>query len=157
MESEAHGRKLLDDGQAWRNLGNVWCNSKEGPVDMKRTAGGAKSIWPWPSHKHLPSPLLTAVCTILSSVHASETLTLISLHRNVDFACYIAQLLIDQMSCGAFCVLVSQSQCLKVSLHAPNYFNIFEVEILRAPMFVSRWMVAHHTCSNEGRCTFQVA
>ena len=61
MESESAGRKLLDDGQAWRNLTNVWCNSQEGPVDMKRTAGGARSIWPWPRHKPVPSPLLTAV------------------------------------------------------------------------------------------------
>lgn len=61
VESEAIGRKLLEDGNSWRNLSNLWCKSDEGPVDMKRTAGGAKSIWPWPGHKPLPSPLLTAV------------------------------------------------------------------------------------------------
>eukprot|EP00892_Ulva_mutabilis_P010923 jgi/Ulvmu1/8202/UM041_0011.1 len=60
MENENVGRQLLDDGQAWRNLSNVWCNGQDGPVDMKRTGGGARSIWPWPRNKPVPSPLLTA-------------------------------------------------------------------------------------------------
>lgn len=62
VADEAHGRRLLEDGQAWRNLSNIWCACNEGPVDMKRTAGGAKSIWPWPSNKQIPQPLLSAVC-----------------------------------------------------------------------------------------------
>jgi hypothetical protein len=65
-ENTGVGEEILYNHSLWRNLGKVFCNDKDGPVEMLNR-GATQSIFGWPTNKRLPEPLLTMVCFCLSS------------------------------------------------------------------------------------------